>query len=255
MVIATGGMSYPGTGSSGDGYSFAVSLGHAISKPAPALTPVTITGYPFSGCAGISFPKMAFSIWRGGKRVARCRGDVLFTHTGLSGPGILDNSRLMQAGDVLRLSFADAKDPGEFLKEASERIRSSGKRGLVTALVSGRLPVRFVRNLCVTIGVAPDTPCSQVTATERSRVVSALTDFPVTLSSLGDFSVAMVTKGGVDLTEVDRKTMESRLVGGLFFAGEVLDIDGDTGGYNIQAAFSTGFLAGSSIRNLRKTVG
>jgi predicted Rossmann fold flavoprotein len=248
LVIATGGMSYPATGSEGDGYAFAAALGHRIEIPAPALTPVIIAHHRFADLAGISFPDMFFSVWRQGKLISRSKGDVLFTHKGLSGPGILDNSRIMEAGDELRLSFTGGSDRVAFAQEIRERIALAGNRTISSVIGSYALPSRLVKRILEISDISKDTPCSGITVSERNRIIDTLSEFPVTIEALGDFSVAMVTKGGVALPDVNSKKMESRLIQNLFFAGEVLDIDGDTGGYNLQAAFSTGWLAGESIR-------
>lgn len=248
LVLATGGMSYPATGSTGDGYVFAEQLGHTIEKPVPALTPVFIERFLFASLAGISFPDMEFSIWRSGKKIARCKGDVLFTHTGLSGPGILDNSRLISAGDEIRLSFAVTSGRASFTADFSDRIQSFAKKQVTSLLASYGLPSRLILVLLDHDNIARNTLCSEVTVAERTRLFTSLTGLSLTVESPGDYSVAMVTRGGVRLSEVNPKRMESRISTGLFFAGEILDIDGDTGGYNLQAAFSTGYLAGHSIR-------
>lgn len=248
VVIATGGMSYPQTGSSGDGYAFARSLGHAIRTPVPALTPIIIRDYPFTDLAGISFPDCFFTIWREGKKRFGGSGDVLLTHTGLSGPGILDSSRYMMAGDEIRLSFVNAPDRQTFTRDFLERVHQSGRSRVASVLLSYQLPSRFTQRILEISGIHQDLPCSQLTVHGRIRLITALTGLPLKIQALGDFSVAMVTKGGVTLSEVNAKTMESRICPGLFFAGEILDFDGDSGGYNLQAAFSTGYLAAKNIR-------
>lgn len=248
LLISTGGRSYPATGSSGDGYRFSASLGHTIIQPAPALTPVTISDYPFSDLAGISFPRMPFSLWRGKRKRAVFRGDVLFTHAGLSGPGIIDNSRSMLAGDEIRLSFMGSGNSGILPEELSELLQKRGGARLASVLGSYGIPGRLLKRILEIVRIRPESSCSQLDASGHRRLITALTGFPLTIGALGDFSVAMVTRGGVDLREVNAWTMESRLVKNLYFAGEVLDIDGDSGGYNLQAAFSTGWLAARSIQ-------
>jgi len=243
LVIATGGMSYPKTGSTGDGFRFAAALGHPITEPGPALTPLVIDTYPFSLLAGISFPGLSFSVWRDSRKVMERSGDVLLTHAGLSGPGILDCSRDIRAGDVIRLAFA-----GPVQRETMERalidLVQKNPTRLVKTLVSHTgIPERLVESLIHLAGIPPDCTGAHLPAASRKKLSDLLTGCPLTVKALGNFSVAMVTRGGVALKEVDPKTMESRIVPGLFFAGEVLDIDGDTGGYNLQAAFSTGYSA------------
>lgn len=246
LAVTTGGASYPSTGSTGDGYRFARALGHTVTEIAPALTPVYIKNFPFSGLSGMTFPSLPFTVWRGGKKLAEYCGDILITHRGLSGPGILDHSRSIYAGDEIRLSFAGQVRADEFAREFEKRI-SAGRAKQVKSIVSGHgIPERLARAVLAIAKIPEDTVCAHLPAEDRARLAALLTGFPLTVLEPGDFSVAMVTRGGVALKEVDPKTMASRRVPGLFFAGEVLDIDGDTGGYNLQAAFSTAFVAGRS---------
>lgn len=248
LVIATGGCSYPATGSTGDGYRFASGLGHSIAEIGPALTPVHIKDYPFSDLAGISFPDIEISLHRS-KKIKGQRGDVLFTHEGLSGPGILDLSRHIKAGDILKLSFVQAKKREELEELLLDRAKANGSRGLRSMLsdLSLSVPLRLITKILELSGIPTDIQCAHLTREMRNSLVNNLTDFPMVVAKLGGFDVAMVTRGGVDLKEVNPKTMESRLVKGLYLVGEVLDVDGDTGGYNLQAAFSTAMLAARSI--------
>jgi len=247
LVIAAGGRSYPATGSTGDGYDFAKSLGHTIAEIGPALAPVRIKDYLFFDLAGISLPNAEVSISRG-KKVKMHHGDVLFTHDGLSGPGILDLSRYIRVGDVLKISFVGAKKREDLERWLLGRSREDGARNLRLVLADLGLPARLASRVLEILGIPQDLKCAQMTREMRIALADHLTGFPMVVEELGGFDSAMVTRGGVSLEEVDSKTMESKLVEGLYFAGEVLDVDGDTGGYNLQAAFSTGFLAGRSIR-------
>ncbi|MCX6700389.1 MAG: NAD(P)/FAD-dependent oxidoreductase [Methanomicrobiales archaeon] len=247
LVIATGGVSYPGTGSTGDGYHFASSLGHTIVGPAPALSPVIADGYQFGDLAGISFESLHFSLWRSGKKVGSHRGDLLFTHQGLSGPGILDYSRFIHPRDTIRLSFAGPVSKDQFVKDLTEKIATHPVSNVKTIVLQYKVPERLVATLLKLSGVPDDLTCAHLTKQQRNTLVTNLLEFPVIVAKLGGFNEAMVTGGGVSLQEIDPKSMESRLVQGLYFAGEVIDIDGDTGGYNLQAAFSTGYLAANAI--------
>jgi len=251
LVITTGGASYPQTGSTGDGYRFSESLGQPVTKTAPALTPLRIRNYPFAELAGISFDCMHFTVWRAGKKIADTTGDVLFTHHGLSGPGILDASRNIQDDDEIRLSFVGHLKQEKFAADLMKRAGKNGTWQMRTLLAEYPIPERLNRILLALSGIHRDLTCAHFSAAQRSQLIMNCTQFPLTVSERGDYSVAMVTRGGVALDGVNLKTMESRVVPNLFFAGEVLDIDGDTGGYNLQAAFSTGFLAARSIRNRR----
>lgn len=252
LVIATGGCSYPGTGSTGDGHRFARTLGHSITEIAPALTPLLIKDYPFSELAGLSFSDMEISLYRQGK-MRTVQGDTLFTHQGLSGPAILDLSRHIRAGDILKLSFAATGKRGALDEWLKDRTRYDGACLLKSALAdlphSVPLPPRLVKRILEISGIAADLSLAHLTREMRTQLIDNLTGLPLVVSELGGFNMAMVTRGGVDLKEVNPKTMESRRVEGLYLVGEVLDIDGDTGGYNLQAAFSTGMLAARSIKS------
>jgi predicted Rossmann fold flavoprotein len=247
LVISTGGASYPGTGSTGDGYRLAASFGHTITETAPALTPVIVRENPFGDLAGVSFAGTQFSLWREGKKRGSYRGDLLFTHEGLSGPGILDASRDIREGDIIAISFVKSRSRDEFSRDLLRRLDLHPISGVKKVLSTYGLPERLVVKILAISGVPAETTGAHLTKEKRNEITGNLTGFPVRVSRLGGYDVAMVTRGGVSLTEVNQKTMESRLVPGLYFAGEVLDIDGDTGGYNIQAAFSTGFIAAKSI--------
>jgi predicted Rossmann fold flavoprotein len=248
LVIAAGGASYPKTGSNGDGYRIAASLGHTICEIGPALTPLLIKNFPFADIAGMSFAGMPFSIWREKRKIVDGQGDILFTHTGLSGPGILDCSRDIRGGDEIRLSFAGPVQRETFAREFMDSLSKAPKKSIKTIIAGLGVPERLARLLPVLAGIPADTTGAHLTVAGRTRLIGLLTECPLEVSALGDLSTAMVTRGGVALEEVNTKTMESKLVPGLFFAGEVLDIDGDTGGFNLQAAFSTGFLVAQSIR-------
>jgi predicted Rossmann fold flavoprotein len=254
LVITTGGASYPQTGSTGDGYRFSESLGQPVTKTAPALTPLRIRNYPFAELAGISFDCLHFTVWRAGKKVADNTGDVLFTHDGLSGPGILDASRNIREDDEIRLSFVGRLKQEEFAADLIKRAGKNRTCQIKTLLAEYPIPERLNRILLALSGIPRDLTCAHFSAAQRSELILNCTQFPLTVSERGDYSVAMVTKGGVALDGVNMKTMESRIIPNLFFAGEVLDIDGDTGGYNLQAAFSTGFAAARSIRSRRTIV-
>ena len=255
LVIATGGCTYPATGSGGDGYRFAGILGHSIAEIGPALTPLLIKDYPFTKLAGLSFPDMKVSLYRHAK-IREHWGDILFTHEGLSGPGILDLSRYIRAGDVLKLSFVPEDKRDSLEKWLLDRARLDGKMSLSSVLADlprfvlacVPLSLRFIKRILEISGIAYDLQMAQLTKEMRNCLIDNLTGLSLVVSDLCGNNLAMVTRGGVETIEVDSKTMQSRLVKGLYLVGEVLDVDGDTGGYNLQAAFSTGMLAARSIK-------
>jgi predicted Rossmann fold flavoprotein len=247
LVIATGGSSYPSTGSTGDGYLFAEALGHRIEEVGSALAPIYPEKYPFTDLAGISFDGVTVSVRREGKVVRKVTGDLLFTHSGLSGPVILHASRFVRAGDTLSVAFLPQKEREEINALLTEGSATSGKRLVKTVLQTVPVPARFIQRLLSTAGVAEDCTAAHLTKEERNEILRLLTDWTFPIRRVGGFEEAMATRGGVALDEVHPKTMESKRIKNLYFIGEVLDIDGDTGGYNLQAAFSTAFSAARSI--------
>lgn len=246
LVIATGGKSYPKTGSTGSGYVLAESLGHTIVEPKEALTPVHVKNFRLAELSGLSVPETLIALWRDGKKISQHIGDVLITRFGFSGPGILDASRLMRKEDVLKLNFVHAT--AEKLDALLlNRISHEGARKVSNMLYSLGCPERLIKEVCESVGVY-DVTGGQLSAGVRKNLVRALTAYEAEIESLGGFEVAMCTAGGVNLSEINKKTFASKIVPNLYFAGEVTDIDGDTGGYNIQAAFSSAFAASKKIR-------
>lgn len=252
LIIATGGMSYPKTGSNGDGYLFAKALGHKVIQPRPALTPVEIKDFPFSDLAGMSFENISLSIWKNGKKEQHCAGDMLFTHKGLSGPVILNNSRWIEEEDVLYVNFIKAHNMTSFNELLLNQIDQSGKSMIKTVLRQYDLPKRLLDAVLAHISIDEDTQCAQINKEARKLLVGSLVAFPFSVSKLGGFHIAMVTAGGVCMKQINPTTMASRLHQNLYFIGEVLDIDGDTGGYNIQAALSSAVLCANEIQRKEK---
>ncbi|MGD9567653.1 MAG: NAD(P)/FAD-dependent oxidoreductase [Sedimentibacter sp.] len=247
LIIATGGKAYQSTGSTGDGYDMAESFGHAIINPREALVPVYAENYQFKELSGISFENINVSLWRSNKKINEFTGDFLFTHVNISGPVILNNSRYFEKGDVLKVNFSSFKNTEEFKKYFDDLIIHSGKLNVKTVMIKLNLPKRFVDKIMELSGVQQETTCSQLDKSKRKILAELVSSHPFKIEKLGGSNIAMVTKGGVSTNEINSKTMESKLIPHLFFAGEVIDYDGDTGGFNIQAAFSTGRLAAESI--------
>lgn len=228
LVLATGGMSYPTTGSDGSGYSLAKSLGHTITPPKPALVHL-VTAEDTATLSGITLSNISFTAQK-----QRFKGDILFTHTGLSGPGILNCSRIIEKGDVITLHLLDAS--------IEEKILTSPKKQLDTIISAEGIPNALAKELCRRTNLDPIRKAGTLRKDERKALLRSMSSMEFTITTTGGFTHAMVTSGGVSLNEVNRKTMESRITPNLFFCGEILDYDGPSGGYNIQAAMSTAYL-------------
>ena len=247
--VCTGGLSYPSTGSTGDGYRFAESVGHSLVPTVPSLCGLNLRG-DWREVQGISLKNAVLSARRGGKVIFSQLGELLFTHFGISGPLVLSLSakinRLPLKEIALELDFKPALDVGKLdarlLRDFSERKNEQMKN-----VACGLLPANLARLVLTCAGISAEKRANAVTKEERTRLVSALKRFPMQPLSLRDFSEAVVTSGGVDTSQINPKTMESRLVSGLYFCGEVLDADAYTGGFNLHIAFSTGFAAGNSL--------
>jgi len=247
LVIATGGESYPDTGSNGDGYRFAESLGHKIIRTAPALAPVYIRSFPFAELSGISFKNRTVSLYKNGMKFCRSAGDILFTHRGLSGPAILDISRDIEKGDIIEVSLAGKKSD-EMNADFISGSRAQGKKSIKTFLKNYDIPERLITVILAQEGIDSLKNVSEISKPERVKLFKSLGEYPFIVEEKGNFNVAMATAGGVRRDEIERRTMESKIIPGLYFAGEVIDVDGDTGGYNIQWAFTSGKTAADGIK-------
>ena len=246
VVIATGGLSYPSTGSTGDGLTFAKGLGHTIVPCVPSLVGLNCRG-DFSALQGVSLKNVCLFVKRGGKVIFSERGEMLFTHYGISGPLVLSLSarinRLPFSELTCFLDFKPALDR-EKLDARLVRDLSERKNEQMKNVMRGLLPAALCGPVLSAAGIAAHKQANAVTREERFSLLSALKHFPLAISSLRGFEEAVVTSGGVDTREVSSKTMESKRSPGVFFAGEVLDADAYTGGFNLQIAFSTGYTAG-----------
>jgi predicted Rossmann fold flavoprotein len=250
VVLTTGGRSYPGSGTTGDGYTWAASVGHTIVPPRPALVPITVAAAWIAGLRGVTIPDVAVRVVDGTQTLAAARGSLLFAHFGLSGPVILDVSRAVSghsspAGLMLELDLLPpVKEPD--LDEALRLETATEGRKLLAAVLASRLPRRLAEAVLPQAGLAPDRKAAALSKPERQHLVSAIKRLTLSVTGTLGFGKAEVTAGGVALDEVDSRTMQSKKVPGLFLAGEILDLDGPIGGYNFQAAWSTGWLAGQS---------
>ncbi len=246
VVIATGGRSYPVTGSSGDGYELAKTLGHTVETLVPALTDLKISDFSLSDLSGVTLKKVTLELWRNGKKMIQKKGELLLTRQGFSGTAALNISGFARAGDEIAVSFS-GKSETEFQAQLKKDLANKGKKTLKRVISSLELPVSLSERLCKIANVNPNKAASQVTRQERKRILASVLHLRFKIAGKGEFDTAMVTKGGICLDEVNQKTMESKLVKGLYFCGEILDIDGETGGYNLHAAFATACLAARHI--------
>ena len=249
VIVATGGVSYPATGSTGDGYRLAAAVGHTIVPLRPALVPLETAGDVAPRLQGLSLRHVTVRVWVNGKMQAEAFGEMLFTHFGLSGPIILSLSgRVVDAlrqGQrvVLAIDLKPALDERKLDVRLLRDLDTHGKQQVRT-LLEALLPRKLIP-VCIDLtSISPHKVGHQITAQERKRLRTWLKDFRLEVTGYRSFTEAIITAGGVDTREIDPRTMASRLVEGLYFTGEVLDVDADTGGYNLQAAFSTGWLAG-----------
>lgn len=249
VLLTTGGKSYPGSGTTGDGYALCAKLGHTIVPPRPALVPLTVNAPWVPGLRGLTLPDVAVNVGEGSRSLIRKRGSLLFAHFGLSGPVILDVSRAV-SGHVSPTSLTLELDllPDHPASEVDEWLRlesaTAGKKQLAV-LLAGRIPRRLGDCLLTLTGLPEDRRAAALSKGERGKLVDAIKRLQLPITGTLGFGKAEVTAGGVALGEVDSRTMQSKLVPGLFLAGELLDLDGPIGGYNFQAAWSTGWLAGT----------
>jgi predicted Rossmann fold flavoprotein len=248
MIIATGGKSYPRTGSTGDGYSFAKQLGHKIISPKPSLTPVFIRNFSMAELSGVTLPNVPVYLYRDNKKISEHTGDICFTHKGISGPAILDFSRNFENNDVLKINFTKTTHD-EFRAQFLETAEKEGKILLKTFIKKFDIPNSLAEFILNSLGIGIGETMANITKVQRNQIIATMSEHSFPIDYVGGYEMAMVTSGGISLSEVSSKTMESKIIPGLYFVGEVLDIDGDTGGYNLQAAFSTAYLAAQSINS------
>jgi hypothetical protein len=250
-ILATGGLSYPDTGSSGDGYEIARRLGHTIVPLRPALVPLEVGEGWVTELQGLTLRNVKASLFSGQKEKRKLGeefGELLFTHFGVSGPIILKLSRLVSRSQTrgkftLSLNLKPALGPEQLDRRLIRDLAKYHRRQFKHCLVD-LLPQKLVAVLVRLSEIPPEKPGHSITAQERAALGNLLSDLPLTILRTRPIEEAVVTAGGVELAEVNPKTLESRIISGLYFCGEVLNLDGPTGGYNLQAAFSTGYLAG-----------
>ena len=249
VILTTGGKSYPGSGTTGDGYAMATALGHGLVPPRPALVPLTVDGAWIAELRGLTLPDVSVRILDAGKPLLSRRGSLLFAHFGLSGPVVLDVSRVVSGHErpqslIGEIDFLPAMTDADLDEKIRQETASEGKK-LLAAVLSSWVPRRLVDLLLARAGLAVDRRAAALSKVDRGKLVASLKRMQVPLTGTMGFGKAEVTAGGIPLDEVDSRTMQSKRVPGLFLAGEILDLDGPIGGYNFQAAWSTGWLAGT----------
>jgi hypothetical protein len=248
FIIATGGKSYPLTGSTGDSYTWTKSLGHNIVEPLPALVPIIVKNNFVKHLEGASLAGVKFTVKKDNKIVASQTGDAIFTYNGLSGPAILAISGLVARelpGVNLIIDFLPDDDfPALDLK--LQKLFSENNNRQIKNTMAGLLPPKLIPVLLKLSKIDSELKTNQISKTDRQNLVKTIKNFELTVEKVDGFNKAMMTTGGVDLKEVEPSTMKSKIIKNLYLAGEVLDIDGPTGGFNLQACWSTGRLAGES---------
>ena len=251
VIICCGGMSYPLTGSTGDGYTLARQAGHTIVEPKPSLVPIESSDPECKSMQGLSLRNAALKIIdkQTDKTVYSDFGEMLFTHFGISGPMVLSASshlrKIEQGRYTASIDLKPALDEKKLDTRILRDLNANGKAKL-KALFREWLPMQMIPVFISLAKLDGEKLASQLSGDERRRIVALMKDFAFDIVGHRDFNEAIITRGGVSVDEINQKTMESKLVKGLFFAGEVLDVDANTGGYNLQIAFSTGWLAGEN---------
>ncbi|MFA6376065.1 MAG: NAD(P)/FAD-dependent oxidoreductase [Candidatus Paceibacterota bacterium] len=254
-IIATGGKSYPGTGSTGDGYGWAHDLGHRIIKLAPALVPVNVKEAWAKELAGVGLRRARVTVFHNQKKIISTTGEILFTHFGLSGPAILNISNrigeLLETGPVMiSLNIICEKNFEQLEKILLDDFSTNPNKTLKNCLAA-RMPSGLVFPVAQNAEVDLAKTVNNITKEERRRLARTIQNLQLTVSGLLGIEAGMVTGGGIALEDVDDKTMRSRVISNLFFAGEIIGVHGNTGGFNLQQCWSTGRLAGISAADLQ----
>ncbi|OGR48475.1 MAG: hypothetical protein A2021_06225 [Elusimicrobia bacterium GWF2_52_66] len=253
IIIATGGMSYPKTGSTGDGYALAKQCGHTVVPLRPGLTALESDEPFIKDLQGLTLRNIIISVLINGRKAAAEKGDLLFTHFGVSGPKLLVMSALavdallLEPGSRVELSLnlEPERAAGKLTGAIQDYFAANGAR-LFSSYLKAALPNSLAPVFERRCGIDHARQCASITGAERAKIAEMFGDFRIHITRPRPIQEATVTRGGVNLTEINPLTMESRIVRGLYFCGEVMDLDGITGGYNLQEAFSTGYLAGQS---------
>ena len=258
VILAMGGKSYPATGSNGEGYELARSVGHSVVPVRPSLVPLETEGKVASRLQGLTLKNVRATVWVNNKKSDEDFGEMIFTHFGLSGPIILTLSRTivdelhLKSTIELSIDLKPALDEQKLDARLLRDLNDAGKKQ-ISNLFRAWLPTSMIPVFIEALGIDPEKEGHQLSGKERKKIRKLMKDFRFRISGHRSFKEAIITAGGVSTQEISSKTMESKKVSGLFFAGEMIDLDAETGGYNLQIAYSTGWLAGkSSLGDLGK---
>ena len=248
VILATGGASYPGTGSTGDGYRFAEAVGHKVIPIRPALVPLTTAGNAAQKCQGLSLRNVSVTVWTDGKKTDTGFGEMLFTHFGVSGPIILtlsgkivDSLRKKQQVQI-SIDLKPALDEQKLDFRLQRELSENGKKQ-IRNVMKNLLPSKLIPVILSKSDIDEFKECHQISGKERKKIKTLLKDLRFEISGYRSFKEAIITAGGIELNDIDSKTMMSKLIKNLYFAGEIIDLDAETGGYNFQAAWTTAFIA------------
>ncbi|NMA87108.1 MAG: NAD(P)/FAD-dependent oxidoreductase [Tissierellia bacterium] len=250
IILATGGISYPATGSTGDGYKFAKKFGHKVQKLNPALVPMEIENEWIRGLQGLSLKNVELISYRGEKEIYREFGEMLFTHYGISGPIVLTTSSFINKYNTEGIRFSLDLKPSLSREKLDKRILRDFelyKNKQISNGLFDLLPQKIIPVIIKESFINEKTIINQITKAERNRLVDNIKGLNLKYKGLRPIKEAVVTSGGILIDEIEPSTMESKLIPGLFFAGEIIDVDGLTGGFNLQIAYSTGYLSGNNV--------
>lgn len=250
VIIATGGLSYPNTGSTGDGYRFAKKLGHTIVPVKPSLVPMVLVEKEASALQGLSLKNVSLTVYKNGKKMYDDFGEMLFTHYGVSGPIVLSaSSHIRDLSDAEYKISVDLKPALDFEtldKRVLRDFEEFKNKDFINSL-DKLLPQKLIPVIAKLSGIDERKKTNEITREERHKFVSLLKDLRFTVKEFRPIDEAIISSGGIEVKEINPSTMESKIVPGVFFAGEVIDVDAYTGGFNLQIAFSTGYLAGANV--------
>ena len=249
VIVCTGGISYQATGSTGDGYDFAKLVGHKIISPVAGLSAVKLQGNDFAELQGLSLKNVKISCFNNDKRIFSDFGEMLFTHFGVSGPIVLTMSSYINREDLKNLTISIDLKPALDVETLNNRLLrefSDNNSKNISSVMKSLVPSSLINLILRRSNINSTLKCSEITKKQRFDLINILKGLSFRIKDLFDINQAIITAGGVSVKEINPKTMESKLVQGLFFAGEVIDVDALTGGFNLQIAFSTGYVAGKN---------